>query len=643
MSRHRLVKNMNLADELDDDALSDGGEEDLTTEQQAQMEAGLERVRALLGPFETSGLDDKVIKDALWNGYFDVESSVGWLLEERDRRQAALERKDGDGRGLPPLPADFLAYDNYEDYPDEESFYQGPAHDLDADGRPRVPLIHLAQQGHPPSEPSEYGAMRYRLSTISEKSERTEASRHWPSKQQLYAHNDPVPTSPMSSYTSYGQLIDRGEQSIFDTEYQDEQEAGLLDPNDIPPSPSPSAQQRLSVYEPAPSVATSKSRSTASARTPTAPVPPMETIKDIPDYKSIGSAHPTAQPPPLTSSKKSKLSMLASSRSAASKSSRSQTSETPSFVTYPTLRPSTESQKSLSSASSDSGSSVSTVKARPRPPQSSLSQSSTSSLVRRAIQTAIEQEGGHQDGASKALPSPPPSQTSSRTPSQISPTESHPKARQSKLALLAQAKANTTSERSVWMPKPRTSAVKELPNSHTEYMTPIANGSTATTAITTTYQSLYSLQSPRAVVPALPPTPLSSPRLSVKSSSSSEPKKSKLAMKIKKAQEKPLRDSGQVDETSEIEIFETSPMFAPKATRSHKRRDGDSRAEGRRNSDESVQPTSLSSLGKKKRSSKSKADDLSSLGSSSPFAFDGPSPDDIVMNARRGTALAQPR
>lgn len=452
---------------------------------------------------------------------------------------------------------------------------------------------------------------------------------------------------------------------MFDAEYQAEQTVGILDPNGIPPSPSLSAQLRLSTYEPAPSVATSKSRSTASARTPTAVIPPVGVIPAAPVNKSSGSIHITVQPPSLESGKKSKLSLLASSRSATSRSSRmSQASDTSSVVTYPALRPSAESEKSLSSASSDSGSSVSTVKARPRPPQSRPPQSSTSSLVRRAIQTAIEQEGGDQDGTNNALPSPPPSQTSSRPPSQISPTDSHPRARPSKLALLAQAKSNANAERSVWMPKPTSGAIKELPNSHTEYITPIANGSTATTAITTTYQSLYSLQSPRSVVPALPPTPLGSPRLSIKSSSSSEPKKSKLAMKIKKAQEKPQQESSHIEDT-EIQVFETSPMFAPKATRSRalpsafasilvddrlipsppedKRRDRDSRGEEKRISEEYVQPTSSASSGKKKRSSKSKAEDLSSLGSSGPFAFDVPSPDDVVLNARRGTSLAQPR
>jgi hypothetical protein len=119
------------------------------------------------------------------------------------------------------LPTDFSG--SSQDYSDEEGFYQGDVssptgqsheivggHEVDTDGRPRVPLIVLAQQNGypPPPEPSEPGTFpRYRLSTITEKSERTEASRHWPSKQQLYAYNDPHPSSPLSSNTSYGQLI----------------------------------------------------------------------------------------------------------------------------------------------------------------------------------------------------------------------------------------------------------------------------------------------------------------------------------------------------------------------------------------------------------------------------------------------------
>ena len=44
------------------------------------MNNGLERVRAVVGPQEDSGLEDSMIKDALWNEYFNVEHAVQWLL-----------------------------------------------------------------------------------------------------------------------------------------------------------------------------------------------------------------------------------------------------------------------------------------------------------------------------------------------------------------------------------------------------------------------------------------------------------------------------------------------------------------------------------------------------------------------------------
>jgi hypothetical protein len=44
------------------------------------MNDGLERVRAVLGPQEESGLEDSMIKDALWNEYFNVEHAIQWLL-----------------------------------------------------------------------------------------------------------------------------------------------------------------------------------------------------------------------------------------------------------------------------------------------------------------------------------------------------------------------------------------------------------------------------------------------------------------------------------------------------------------------------------------------------------------------------------
>lgn len=84
-------------DELDDDALSDGGEEEMTIEQQglpeanmlasvhaeyaqAQINDGLEQVRLIIGNEVTSELSDNSIKDALWEYYFDIERTVQWAL-----------------------------------------------------------------------------------------------------------------------------------------------------------------------------------------------------------------------------------------------------------------------------------------------------------------------------------------------------------------------------------------------------------------------------------------------------------------------------------------------------------------------------------------------------------------------------------
>ncbi|KAF9468904.1 hypothetical protein BDZ94DRAFT_551175 [Collybia nuda] len=80
MSRHRDFRNLNINDELDDDALSDGGEEDMTDEQHVQMQDGLEQVRGVLGEEGVSGLSDKAIKDALWEFFFDTEKTIEWAL-----------------------------------------------------------------------------------------------------------------------------------------------------------------------------------------------------------------------------------------------------------------------------------------------------------------------------------------------------------------------------------------------------------------------------------------------------------------------------------------------------------------------------------------------------------------------------------
>ncbi len=73
------------------------------------MEAGLENVRAILGPEEQSGFTDSFIRETLWDCYFDFEKTVEWLSgmsctrplaerltlpeEEQERKNAARERK----------------------------------------------------------------------------------------------------------------------------------------------------------------------------------------------------------------------------------------------------------------------------------------------------------------------------------------------------------------------------------------------------------------------------------------------------------------------------------------------------------------------------------------------------------------------
>ncbi|KAI6165018.1 hypothetical protein EDD17DRAFT_1802780 [Pisolithus thermaeus] len=132
-----------------------------------------------------------------------------------------------------------------------------------------------------------------------------------------------------------------------------------LDPNEIPPSPSPSAVHRLSIYESAPSALPTESGSEATSDSPKLPapsisVPPVDTIPDIPD--SLSKVSDVPPPPPEKDfpsrrqpAKRSKLATLASSRVSTISSSRSSALETTSVLTYPALRPSPESRLSYAS------------------------------------------------------------------------------------------------------------------------------------------------------------------------------------------------------------------------------------------------------------------------------------------------------
>lgn len=435
----------------------------------------------------------------------------------------------------------------------------------------------------------------------------------------------------------------------------------------IPVSPSGSALNRLSLYEPAPSLPTSESRSSRSSSPHAAsePTPPSDGIPEIPDYNSKSTKQTVLPVPPP---KKSKLSLLASSR-ASSVTSRTESSRssgialTGSVKTFPALRPSAQSIRPPSSVAS---SSVGENAEYYRP--TSTAQSSTDSHIRRAILTAMNQEAGDKDEKQAAsVPSRPQSQASSdksKTPTPPKPVglpvvhrmprpafpEGQAVRQPSKLILLAQAKADA-------------SKAPKLPKPTTEYLTPIANGPSVTTAITTSYQSLYSLTDPtrspiipkQYVVPlgAVPPA-------------SPDTKKSKLAIKIKKANEKQ-----NLEPEEEVITPPVSPMFHSKSNRARaspsafaslliddtltipedKNEDKATRRlarEQRRREKQAI--GSAKSEGTSARSTESTQSPTQrkkhvitppTFSPSSGFAFDGPSPDDIVFNARRGTSLGQ--
>ncbi|KAJ7122749.1 hypothetical protein C8R44DRAFT_153209 [Mycena epipterygia] len=640
VARHKLFKNMKLDAQLDDDdALSDGGEEYISPEDQARLNDGLDQVRDVLGGEDRTGLSDADIKDVLWDCNFDIEETIQWAIEEQEKNHQAQERKAHITKDLPPLPPPSehreLGYGEYSPPPVvprrviEEDFGE-------QEERSHVPLIVLAQQQYPAEfEEEATGApVKRNLSTITERTERTEISPHWPTRQQLMSLN--LPRAPSSVTTSYGQAV---EQVPVDTT------VNSLDPDTIPVSPSGSAVHRLSFYEPAPSMPPSETgsyESYPSPRAPSEPVPPLDTIPDIPDLNSKSSRHiaPKSASQPA---KKSKLAMLATSRattsSARSESSRSSgTDVLGSVKTYPDLRPSSQSLRPPSTVAS-----------------TSTTPSSMSSHVRRAIQTALQLEARDDDLTSQAettdgsrTPTPTLNRPSAPTPSKVpempSSSSSPPTARQpSKLALLAQA------NKAARIVKPKTSAwtgPPRLPEEHTEYLTPIANGSTVTTAITTSYQSLYSLTDPaRPPMSAVPfVVPLPTPTYGT--TTPADTKKSKLAMKIKKAQEKHQPQPV----VPEVALPSIPPMFLPKQTLA---RASPSAFASLLVDDAPLPDTEIRRTPKQKRPKERQTEQsrhrskrnppIPDFSGPSGFAFDGPSPDDIVLNARRDTSLAQTR
>lgn len=510
------------------------------------------------------------------------------------------------------------------------------------------------------------------LSTITELTERSEYSRPWSSTRK----------NIVSGYTD--------SQQSFMTEYQGTTcvrhhkclKLSYRPDVNIPPSPSQSAVERLSFYE---AIQIPGSRSSSETPTPRQSIHEPETQPVIPqEFQNRYSNQPRSTPPPVLvedileeKPKRSKLSALASSRastqsmgSLSSKSSRSFFVDSDSVLTYPALRPSPGSSMSL----------------RSQDTRFSEATTSTSSHIRRAIQKAMEQGIADQDvisepsdastprqGITQLEPTTPSSPTTSRAAPRA--TDSQGRA-PSKLALLAQSKASHAS--SSWSPTPKLPR-STLPDAHehnirTKYVTPIANGPTATTAITTSYQSLGNLMSrSRSALPSstpltpieatapvpgspqhskasskeLPKPPKEQPK-SPKQPATKSPKQSKLALKSRQSQQqKVIPEADYIEELGDP----LKPLFLPPpsqhaspssfATVLIEDIEPGSRSSGRSKGsyDRNGEPRKP-----KRRSHKEQPIPPSTSSSvSSGFSFDVPSPDDIIFNARKGTALGDTR
>ncbi|KAL8757299.1 MAG: hypothetical protein Q9199_002325 [Rusavskia elegans] len=77
MSRHKLVKTMNLDDELDD---FDGADfdHDYDGSEESRLQNGVREVKTILGP--SVNVKEKSIEDSLWHYYYDVDKTVNYLL-----------------------------------------------------------------------------------------------------------------------------------------------------------------------------------------------------------------------------------------------------------------------------------------------------------------------------------------------------------------------------------------------------------------------------------------------------------------------------------------------------------------------------------------------------------------------------------
>lgn len=607
--------------------------------------------------------------------------------------ERAIHESATEDKPLPHVSGEIVLEDDHNQYMP-----------MPTDGRSNVPLVRLAPPEDPEDldedffyeEESMISPWQPALDRISEVTEPTESRRSRSTRSSMRqpsfnVRQSVARRSSQTSTTDYGQVLGKQPSSSYHCLSDTVAERQVLrDPNEMRPSPSDSALQRLSLSEPPPTASPSGSRTpTQDAVQLPPPVSPISAAPPtVPSKTSLSSLARKAREAQLTPAQaianaytqatnakaqspssepkkpKSKLSALASSRaslSSKSTTSYSETVDSGSVLTYPPLRPTTESVVSFSPTET-----------------SATGDSSMSSHVRRAIQTAIDLEAIGTSAPSVPdpttvssipptpapkspvpVPSSPPAAPSPVLTAPVLPATATPPSRAtepksrptSKLAQLAQAKAQQSQQSPLAMKAKQMRSEGPglaVHKSHTEYLVPIVNGPTATTAITTTYQTLGSLaQHKRSSSSTTQGVEMYASKAS---RDAAEPRQSKLAMKSRRAPKTELEP----DDEPVLAALDL-PMFSSDAPRTRALPSAFAalliddeapprgKSAGSKDKKESTLTQEHRTIVEKPRKRTHKRHEVppppTSTTSSQGFAFDVPSPDDVVFNARRGTSL----
>lgn len=706
MSRHRAVRNMNIEEELNDDAFSEEEGFEMTPDEQVQFEDALDKVYEIVGDEATTGVPDSFVKQVVYDCFFDVNQSIDIILQEKARIDAARERRDD--RGLPIRPP---GEEGYEEY-----------------------YAELGGQASDYLVPQSTGFTR-RLSTISERTEgtertpRTQNSGPWPSRQELLASRRP-PSTPTTS--SYGQVL-HPSASTFGLRRKSGVEGGdarsdlttsedygqvidnerTIDPNDIHPSPSLSAIRHLEIRTPSPSPSGVSSVPTVQAppqgkpyQTPGPRVrghgtrsssisslsalrqaPPVATERSLPKIPSskhsqseLGHSQASSKggmSQMEASPKKSKLASLASSRKSKpppSESSASYTT-TETMATYPELRPrslttgytsipgsSLERQGDAASRGSASGSPGQKID-KARMSREAVTHSSFALPVQSRLSPTAHKTASLQSIPSEA-PSTPTRPLLAVDPGKIEapehpedephlteiPTSVADKPPLSKLAQLAQAKAANREHTTRKIQKPR---ILNPPFAETQYLKPAYSNSSMTTAITTYTQTVDNMvaMSRADLPPSYPPDGKQS-KLAQKAKNSNTKQKSSPAEDAQREALERARSHAQTllhngNLSAEPSQF-ASLLVNDRGLVKQPGPDGDG-TYGQRAEQKAEKKTQERLLRRMRKEALLPMHLLNpTVLKSTAFTFDVPSPDDVVLNARKGTALdaarrSQPR